>query len=168
MGNDSKAQDTNDASNKTAKESRKEPKRPHAKGITIQQDWILLDAKDEIFGRLISRAAHLLQGKHKPYYAPNVDCGDFVVIINASSVRFSGLKAQDKQYFTHSGYFGSTKSKTLEEMLKKNPKKLFLLAARGMLPKNKLARVMLSKLKVYEGDSHPHSAQFKQSTTKDK
>ncbi|WP_395001885.1 50S ribosomal protein L13 [uncultured Helicobacter sp.] len=130
----------------------------------INRQWIVLDAKDQVFGRLITQAATLLRGKHKPCFTPNIDCGDFVVIINATEVKFTGMKLKDKEYFTHSGYFGSTKSKTLEEMLQKSPEKLFHLAVRGMLPKTKLGRAMLKKLKVYRGNEHPHSAQISKST----
>lgn len=133
----------------------------------IQRDWIVLDAKDEIFGRLITKAAIYLRGKHKPCYTPNVDCGDFVVIINAKYVKFSGLKLNNKEYFTHSGYFGSTKSKTLAEMLEKSPEKLFRLAVRGMLPKTKLGREMIGKLKIYSGNEHPHTAQVSKQSKKD-
>jgi len=130
----------------------------------INRQWVVLDAKDQVFGRLITQAATILRGKHKPCFTPNIDCGDFVVIINASEVKFTGMKLKDKEYFTHSGYFGSTKSKTLEEMLQKSPEKLFHLAVRGMLPKTKLGRAMLKKLKVYRGSDHPHSAQISKST----
>ncbi|RDU57560.1 50S ribosomal protein L13 [Helicobacter sp. MIT 99-5507] len=133
----------------------------------IQRNWIVLDAKDEIFGRLITKAAIYLRGKHKPSYTPNVDCGDFVVIINAKEAKFSGLKLNNKEYFTHSGYFGSTKSKTLAEMLEKHPEKLFRLAVRGMLPKTKLGREMIGKLKVYSGSEHPHTAQISKQSKKD-
>ncbi|WP_163563898.1 50S ribosomal protein L13 [Helicobacter suis] len=132
------------------------------KATEIKRAWVVLDAKNQIFGRLITQVATLLRGKHRPFYTPHVDCGDFVVVINASHVKFSGLnKLRDKQYFTHSGYFGSTKSKTLEEMLEKAPEKLFFLAVRGMLPKTKLGRAMLKKLKVYKDEKHPHTAQVK-------
>lgn len=126
----------------------------------IEPKWIVLDAKDKVFGRLITEVATYLRGKHKPCFTPHIDCGDYVVIINATEVKFSGLKLKDKEYFTHSGYFGSTKSKTLEEMLEKTPEKLYRLAVRGMLPKNKLGRAMLKKLKVYRGSEHPHTAQI--------
>lgn len=132
-----------------------------AKASELKRDWVVLDARDKIFGRLITEIAVKLRGKDKPYFTPHVDCGDFVVVINANKVRFSGLKLQDKEYFTHSGYFGSTKSKTLEEMLQKSPEKLFRLAVRGMLPKTKLGRAMIKKLKVYKDDKHPHTAQVK-------
>ncbi|MCI6218181.1 MAG: 50S ribosomal protein L13 [Helicobacter sp.] len=135
-----------------------------AKQTDINRQWVVLDAKDQIFGRLIAQVATILRGKHKPCFTPNIDCGDFVVIVNATEVKFSGMKLKDKEYFTHSGYFGSTKSKTLEEMLKKSPEKLYHLAVRGMLPKTKLGRAQLKKLKVYRGDSHPHSAQVAKST----
>lgn len=126
----------------------------------IQRDWIVLDAKGKVFGRLIAEATTLLRGKHKASYTPHLDCGDFVVIINAKEVQFNGTnKLDDKKYFTHSGYFGSTKSKTLAEMLEKQPEKLYRLAVRGMLPKTRLGRAMIKKLKVYSSATHPHTAQ---------
>ena len=130
----------------------------------INRQWVVLDAKDKVFGRLITEVATLLRGKHKPCFTPHIDCGDFVVIINATEAKFTGMKLEDKEYFTHSGYFGSTKSKTLQEMLEKHPEKLYHLAVRGMLPKNKLGRAMLKKLKVYRGNEHPHSAQVSKSS----
>ncbi|CAE11133.1 50S RIBOSOMAL PROTEIN L13 [Wolinella succinogenes] len=130
-----------------------------AKANEIKREWVVLDAEGKTFGRLMTQVATLLRGKHRPDYTPHVDCGDFVVIVNASKVVFSGLKLEAKEYFTHSGYFGSTKSQTLQELLEKNPEKLFRLAARGMLPKTKLGRAMLKKLKVYAGAEHPHTAQ---------
>ncbi len=130
----------------------------------IQRDWIVLDAKGKVFGRLVAEIATILRGKHKPTYTPNLDCGDFVIITNAKEVHFNGTnKLDDKKYFTHSGYFGSTKSKTLSEMLEKHPEKLYRLAVRGMLPKTKLGRAMLKKLKVYVSDTHPHTAQVNDS-----
>ncbi len=130
-----------------------------AKNGNVKREWIVLDAKDEVFGRLVTKVATYLRGKHKPIYTPHIDCGDFVVIINAGQVKFSGLKLESKEYFTHSGYFGSTKSKTLAEMVEKHPEKLFRLAVRGMLPKTKLGKAMIKKLKVYNGAEHPHTAQ---------
>lgn len=130
-----------------------------AKANEIKRDWIVLDAEGKIFGRLITEIATLLRGKHKASYTPHIDCGDFVVVVNAPKARFSGVKLEDKEYFTHSGYFGSTKSKTLKEMLEKNPEKLYKLAVRGMLPKTKLGRAMIKKLKVYCDANHPHTAQ---------
>jgi large subunit ribosomal protein L13 len=126
----------------------------------VQRDWILIDAEGKTFGRILTQVATYLRGKHKPSFTPNVDCGDYVVIINAEKAKFSGTKLDTKEYFTHSGYFGSTKSKKLDEMLEKNTEKLYRLAVRGMLPKTKLGRAMLKKLKVYAGSQHPHTAQI--------
>lgn len=127
----------------------------------IERNWVVIDAEGKVFGRVMTEVATRLRGKDKPYFTPNIDCGDFVVIINASKVQFKGAgKVADKQYHTHSGYFGSTKSIKMTELLEKNPEKLFKLAARGMLPKTKLGREMLKKLKVYAGAEHPHTAQI--------
>nr|MBP3725312.1 50S ribosomal protein L13 [Campylobacter sp.] len=127
----------------------------------VQRDWIVLDAKGERFGRLLTKAAVLLRGKHKPGYTPNVDCGDFVVIINASQAVVTGAnKAEDKLYHRHSGYFGSVKSEKFSDLLANKPEKLYKLAMRGMLPKTKLGREMIKKLKVYAGSEHPHTAQI--------
>ena len=126
----------------------------------VVREWVVLDAKGQNFGRLLTQIATLLRGKHKPGFTPNVDCGDFVVVINASQVSFTGSKkAEDKLYHRHSGYFGSTKSEKFGELLEKNPVKLYHLAVRGMLPKTILGRAMIKKLKVYATETHPHSAQ---------
>ena len=127
----------------------------------IQKDWIVIDAKDKIFGRIITEVATILRGKNKPYFTPNVDCGDNVIIINASEAKFTGTKLDSKNYFTHSGYFGSTKTHKMSTMLEENPERLFRLATRGMLPKTTLGRHMLKNLKVYAGAEHPHTAQVK-------
>jgi large subunit ribosomal protein L13 len=126
----------------------------------VQRDWILIDAEGKTFGRILTDVATFLRGKHKPSFTPNVDCGDYVVIINAEKAKFTGNKLATKEYFTHSGYFGSTKSKKLDEMLEDNTEKLYRLAVRGMLPKTTLGRAMLKKLKVYTGSEHPHTAQI--------
>ena len=126
----------------------------------VQRDWILIDAEGKTFGRILTDVATFLRGKHKPSFTPNVDCGDYVVIINAQKAKFTGNKLATKEYFTHSGYFGSTKSKKLDEMLEDNTEKLYRLAVRGMLPKTTLGRAMLKKLKVYAGAEHPHTAQI--------
>jgi len=126
----------------------------------VQRDWVLIDAEGKTFGRILTEVATLLRGKHKPSFTPNVDCGDFVVIINAEKAKFTGAKMDDKEYFRHSGYFGSTKSTKLSDMLENNTEKLYKLAARGMLPKTTLGRHMLKKLKVYVGSEHPHTAQL--------
>jgi large subunit ribosomal protein L13 len=127
----------------------------------IERKWILIDAEGKTFGRLVTEVATRLRGKDKPYYTPNVDCGDFVVIINAEKAKFNGAgKLANKEYFSYSGYFGSTKSIKMTELLATNPEKLFKLATRGMLPKTKLGRAMLKKLKIYAGAEHPHTAQI--------
>lgn len=128
----------------------------------VKRDWIIVDAEGKRFGRLLTEVATILKGKHKPCYTPNVDCGDYVVIINASKAEFTGTnKADDKLYHRHSGYFGSTKSEKFGDLLANNPAKLYKLAVRGMLPKTTLGRTMLKKLKVYAGSEHPHTAQVK-------
>ncbi len=132
-----------------------------AKANEIERDWVVIDATDKIFGRIITEVATLLRGKHKPSFTPNVDCGDNVIIINASKAKFTGAKLADKNYYTHSGYFGSTKTHKMADMLESNPEKLYKLATRGMLPKTTLGKAMLKKLKVYAGSEHPHSAQIK-------
>jgi large subunit ribosomal protein L13 len=126
----------------------------------IKQDWIVIDATDKTFGRMITEVATMLRGKNKPYYTPNVDCGDYVVIVNASKAKFNGAnKMADKMYHRHTGYFGGVKSEKLADLLESNPEKLYKLATRGMLPKTKLGKKMLMKLKVYAGAEHPHTAQ---------
>jgi len=125
----------------------------------VKKDWIVIDAEGKIFGRVITEVASKLRGKHKPTFTPNVDCGDYVVVINASKAKFTGAKLEDKNYYTHSGYFGSTKTHKMSDMLEKNPEKLYKLAARGMLPKTKLGAKILKNLKVYAGNEHPHTAQ---------
>ena len=127
----------------------------------VKRDWIVLDATGKRFGRLLTEVATLLRGKHKPNFTPNVDCGDYVIIINASKAEFTGNnKAEQKLYHRHSGYFGSTKSEKFGELLANKPEKLFKLAVRGMLPKTKLGKEMIKKLKVYAGSEHPHTAQI--------
>ena len=132
-----------------------------ANAATIERKWYVVDATDLTLGRLASEVATVLRGKNKPCFTPNVDCGDYVVIINASKAKFTGAKLEVKNYYTHSGYFGSTKTHKMSEMIEKNPEKLFKLATRGMLPKTTLGKAMLKKLKVYAGSEHPHTAQIK-------
>ncbi|CZE47768.1 50S ribosomal protein L13 [Campylobacter geochelonis] len=127
----------------------------------VKRDWVVIDATGKTFGRMLTEVAVLLRGKHKPCYTPNVDCGDYVIIINASKATYTGLnKGEDKLYHRHSGYFGSVKSEKFSDLLAKNPVKLYKLAVRGMLPKTKLGKEMIKKLKVYEGGEHPHTAQI--------
>ncbi len=127
----------------------------------VKKDWIVIDASGRTFGRIITEVATILRGKNKPFFTPNVDCGDNVIIINATEAKFTGKKMEDKEYFSHSGYFGSTKTHKMSDMLENNPEKLFRLATRGMLPKTKLGAKMLKNLKVYAGADHPHTAQVK-------
>ena len=124
-----------------------------------QRQWLVIDATDVVLGRLASQAASLLRGKHKPVYAPHMDMGDFVVIINADKVHLSGNKKTQKLAYRHSGYPGGLRSISYADLLEKTPEKAVEKAIRGMLPKNTLGRQMLSKLKVYSGDQHPHAAQ---------
>ena len=127
----------------------------------VKRDWIVLDASGKRFGRLLTEAATLLRGKHKPGFSPNVDCGDYVIIINASKAEFTGAnKAEEKLYHRHSGYFGSVKSEKFGDLLANKPEKLYKLAVRGMLPKTKLGKEMLKKLKIYAGSEQPHTAQI--------
>jgi large subunit ribosomal protein L13 len=132
----------------------------------VRRDWVVIDAEGKKFGRILTEVASLLRGKHKPYFTPNVDCGDYVVIINASKAAFTGNKLDAKLYHRHSGYFGSTKSEKLGDLLASNPVKLYKLAVRGMLPKTTLGKDMLKKLKVYAGSEHPHTAQVSKSEGK--
>ena len=137
----------------------KENKTRMVKKEEVERKWYLVDAKDKTLGRLASKIATILMGKHKPYYTPHVDCGDFVVVINADKVKLTGAKWEKKIYYWHTGYLGGLKSRTAKQMLEKKPEFLIWHAVKGMLPKNNLARRMLKKLKVYAGEHHPHQAQ---------
>ena len=130
---------------------------PKAKEIT--RDWHVIDAAGVPLGRLASQVAQLLRGKHKPTFAPHVDTGDFVIVINAGKVALTGNKRQTKVAYRHSGYPGGLKQVGYEELLTKRPEKAIELAVKGMLPHNKLARQIIKKLKVYPGAEHPHAAQ---------
>ena len=125
----------------------------------IARNWYIVDAEGETLGRLASRIAPILKGKHKPVYTPHMDCGDYVIIVNAEKVRVTGRKMDQKLYYRHSGYPGGLRSISLKDQLAKRPERVLQAATRGMSPKNKLGRRMLKKLKVYAGDSHPHQAQ---------
>ncbi len=124
-----------------------------------QRGWVLVDAKDQTLGRLCTRVATLLRGKHKPDWTPHVDNGEYVVIINAERIVLTGRKLSDKKYYRHSGYPGHLKEISAGRMLETHPERVIEHAVRGMLPKNKLGRSLLQKLKVYAGDKHPHEAQ---------
>ena len=125
----------------------------------ITRAWHVIDATDVVLGRLASQTATLLRGKHKTIFAPHVDTGDFVIIVNADKVALTGSKLEQKKAYRHSGYPGGLKAQSYEQMLEKHPTRAVEKAVRGMLPKNSLGRQMLSKLKVYAGDTHPHAAQ---------
>ncbi|WP_119072720.1 50S ribosomal protein L13 [Aggregatilinea lenta] len=125
----------------------------------IQREWYVVDAKDKTLGRLATEVARILRGKHKPIFAPHMDTGDFVIIINCEKIRVTGDKLDSKLYYRHSGYPGGIKSVTLRQQLNKFPDRVLQEAVRGMLPKNKLGRAMIKKLKIYAGDKHPHQAQ---------
>lgn len=125
----------------------------------VERSWYVIDAADVVLGRLASQAAQLLRGKHKPVFAPHVDAGDFVVIINAEKVALTGNKREDKLAYRHTGYPGGLRDTPYSELLEKNPERAVEKAVRGMLPKNKLAAQQMRKLKVYRGSEHPHAAQ---------
>ncbi|HEW91974.1 MAG TPA: 50S ribosomal protein L13 [Thermotogaceae bacterium] len=125
----------------------------------VNKKWYLINAENKILGRLASKIATILQGKNKPEYSPNSDCGDYVIVTNCEKIILTGKKLKDKKYYRHSGYLGNLKVKTAGEILEKNPEFLIKQAVKGMLPKNKLGRRMLKKLKVYAGPEHPHQAQ---------
>lgn len=125
----------------------------------IERDWFVVDATDQTLGRLASDIAIILRGKHKPTYAPHMDGGDFVVVINADKVAVTGNKSLQKRYYRHSGYPGGLRELSFEQMREKFPDRIIEGAVKGMLPKNKLGRKMLTKLKVYAGPEHPHGAQ---------
>jgi len=125
----------------------------------IERQWYVVDAEGQTLGRLASEIAKILKGKHKPIYAPHLDTGDYVIVINAEKVHVTGHKMDQKMYYRHSGYPGGLKGLTLREQLDRHPTRVIRFAVRGMLPHNRLGRAMLGKLKVYAGDAHPHAAQ---------
>ncbi len=130
-----------------------------AKRDDIQKKWWVVDAEGMVLGRLASVVAARLRGKHNPLFTPHVDCGDFVVVVNADKIMLTGRKRQQKMYYHHSGYIGGLKEITAEKLLEKRPEDLVRFAVKGMLPKNSLGRSMFGKLKVYAGNDHPHQAQ---------
>ena len=130
-----------------------------AKSSDNPQKWYLVDANGAVLGRLASRVAHRLRGKHNPRFTPHVDTGDWVIVINAEKIVLTGRKLDQKMYYRHSGYIGGLKQMTAKELLEKRPEELVRSAVKGMLPKNRLGRRMFKKLKVYTGNNHPHEAQ---------
>jgi large subunit ribosomal protein L13 len=127
--------------------------------IKNSQEWFIVDAKDQVLGRLVSKIASILKGKHKPIYAPHHDVGDFVVVVNAEKIKLTGSKMDQKYYFRHSGYPSGDTVTPVKLMLQRHPERVIEYAVKGMLPKNSLGRQMFKKLKVYAGESHPHAAQ---------
>jgi large subunit ribosomal protein L13 len=124
-----------------------------------ERNWLVVDASGQTLGRLATRIADALRGKDKPTYTPHIDTGDFVIVVNAEKIAVTGNKRVAKRYYRHSGYPGGLRSRTLEEMLERRPEEVIRLAVKGMLPRNRLARKQLTKLKVYAGPDHPHQAQ---------
>jgi len=137
------------------------------KAADIKREWHVIDASGQVLGRLATQAARLLMGKHKPMFTPNLDIGDYVIVVNADKVQVTGNKAKQKVYYRHSGYPGGLKSITLEKMMQTHPTRVIEHAVKGMLPHNRLGAKMLKKLKVYAGDAHPHLAQIKTSSVEE-
>jgi large subunit ribosomal protein L13 len=131
----------------------------NAADVAEQQRWYVVDAKDQVLGRLAVRIATVLMGKHKPTYTPHVDCGDFVIVLNAGDVKLTGRKGEDRIYQRYSGYPGGQKNIPIKRVLERHPERVLYEAVRRMLPKNRLARRMLRKLKLYNGETHSHQAQ---------
>jgi large subunit ribosomal protein L13 len=132
---------------------------PSTNPTDVEHEWYVVDAEDQILGRLATTLAARLRGKHSPLYTPHVDTGDGIIVINAEKIRLTGRKWQQKTYYHHSGYMGGIKSITAEKLLEKQPEELIRKAVKGMLPKNSLGRRIFKRLKVYTGDQHPHEAQ---------
>src|SRR3990167_9659428 len=130
-----------------------------AKQSTISRGWYQVDASDKVLGRLATVIAHRLRGKHKPEYTPFLDTGDYIVVTNVEKIRVTGKKAQDKQYHRHSGYMGGLKTESFEKLQARKPADILRLAVKGMLPRGPLGREMLTKLKIFAGSEHSHSAQ---------
>ena len=132
------------------------------KPADIERAWYVVDAEGQTLGRLASNVASILKGKHKPIYSPAVDCGDFVIVLNADKITVTGRRLEQKKYYRHSLYIGGLKEVSLRDQLQQHPERVIESAVRGMLPKNALGRKMFKKLKVYAGSEHPHQAQLPQ------
>ncbi len=130
-----------------------------AKPIEVKRDWYVVDAEGKTLGRLAAEIASRLRGKHKPIYTPHVDCGDYIIVINAEKIGVTGAKRTDKMYYRVTGYVGNMKSASFEKMIERSPERVLEIAVKGMLPKGPLGRDMYRKLKVFAGSSHPHAAQ---------
>lgn len=131
----------------------------HANAATVKRNWYVVDGTNQTVGRMCAKIAAVLRGKNKAYYTPHVDCGDFVIVLNADKVVFTGNKFEEKEYLTYSGYPGGQKAETAKDLLKRRPDAVIERAVKGMLPKNRLGRKMFKKLFVYAGTEHPHKAQ---------
>lgn len=129
------------------------------KNKDIQRNWHLIDVRKKVLGRAATQIATLLRGKHKPIFSPHLDCGDFVIVINAAKIKLTGNKLNDKLYYRHSGYPGALKTQSAAKLLKEKPEKVLEKAVSGMIPRNRLRKQVLSKLKIFPGDEHPHQAQ---------
>jgi large subunit ribosomal protein L13 len=125
----------------------------------VERKWYIVDATDKVLGRLASEISQVLRGKRKTYFAPHLDTGDFVIVVNAEKVKLTGKKTEQKQYFRHSGFPGGSKTVRLDKLLRTHPERVIMRAVKGMIPHNRLGRSQLTKLKVYAGPSHPHQAQ---------
>jgi large subunit ribosomal protein L13 len=136
-----------------------------AKTAEIKREWYVVDAQGQTLGRLASRIAPILKGKHKPVYTPHLDCGDYVIVVNVDKVRVTGRKLDQKIYYHHTEYPGGLKSINLRDQLAVHPDRVLMSAVKGMLPKNRLGRQMIKKLKLYAGEAHPHQAQQPKSLT---
>ena len=130
-----------------------------ANKATVQKAWFVVDAENQVLGRVCSEIAKIIRGKHKPSYTPHVDCGDQVIVINADKIRLTGKKMTDKVYIRHTGYPGGKKEEAAEDLIKRRPEVIMERAVKGMLPKNRLGRVLFNNLFVYAGPEHPHAAQ---------
>lgn len=130
-----------------------------AKPLEVKRDWYVVDAEGKTLGRLAAEIANRLRGKHKPIYTPHVDCGDYIIVINAEKIGVTGAKRTDKMYYRVTGYVGNMKSASFEKMIERSPERVLEIAVKGMLPKGPLGRDMYRKLKVFAGSSHPHAAQ---------
>ncbi|NJN15989.1 MAG: 50S ribosomal protein L13 [Oscillochloris sp.] len=131
----------------------------HQRPSEVQRDWLLIDADGQVVGRLATQIATLLRGKHKPTFTPSIDGGDFVVVVNCEKIKIMGRKADQKVYYHHTGYPGGIKATPYRMMLNKHPDRILRIAVKGMLPKNRLGRRLLGKLRIYAGPKHPHAAQ---------
>lgn len=131
----------------------------HAKPETVERSWYVVDATDQTLGRLSTRIANVLRGKHKATFSPHVDCGDFVIVVNADKIKLTGRKLDQKEYFRYTGHPGGLKTRTARQLISEDPERIIMQSVKGMLPKNRLSRHVVRKLKIYASADHPHVAQ---------